>query len=170
MKNYNNHIGGGKKTKIVGLFLLCCICCWSCLLSGCVGVFGGPQFFQKFTTSYRKITGQYKATKKSIKSKYSKKELEKLALCATVDVRVNEAKKGECCGGHGSCKSKYCERDTGQAMGFCIYDWPRKTGQPCSFHEDCSGYGTGVNDSACCDGTCKKKKKYGFLDVFGSCP
>ena len=170
MKIYNNQIGSGKKTKIVGLFLICFLCCWSCILSGCIGVIGGPQFVQKFVTSYRKITGQYKETKKSIRGKYSKKELTKLAQCATVDMRIHEAKTGECCGQHGACKSRYCDKESGQAMGFCIYNWPRKIGQPCTFHEDCSGYGLGTTDNACCDGTCKQKKKHSVVDLFGSCP
>ena len=64
----------------------------------------------------------------------------------------------------------YIPRKEGDSTGLCIYDFPRKSGQPCSFHEDCSGYGPGTTQMACCDGTCKKKSKKHFMDLFGSCP
>jgi hypothetical protein len=169
IKNYNSQVGG-KKTTMVIFILICSLCCWSCILSGGVGVFGGPQFIQKFTTSYRKITGQYKETRRGIKKQYSSSQMKKLAKCATIGGGINDAKKGECCGNHANCKTRYCDKKTGAPVGFCIYDWPRLVGQPCSFHEDCSGYGTGTTDNACCDGTCKKKSKKNFMDLFGSCP
>ena len=161
---------GGNKPVILVMILLCYFCCWCCCLTGFLGVVGGPKYFQKIKTSYRKITGQYKESKKKVRSEFSSSELKKLATCATIGGGVNDAKKGECCGNHANCQTKYCDRKKGAPAGLCIYDFPRKSGQPCSFHEDCSGYGSGPTQMACCDGTCKKKRKKGVFDLFGSCP
>ena len=150
---------GGNKPVILVMILLCYFCCWCCCLTGFLGVVGGPKYFQKMKTSYRKITGQYKESKKKVRSEFSSSELKKLATCATIGGGVNDAKKGECCGNHANCQTKYCDRKKGAPAGLCIYDFPRKSGQPCSFHEDCSGYGSEATKMACCDGTCKKKKK-----------
>ena len=162
--------GGKNKPFILAMVLLCYFCCWCCFLTGIIGVIGGPKYFQKLKTSYRKITGQYKESKKKVSKEFSSSQLKKLAKCATVGGGLWDAPKGDCCGNHANCKTRYCDRKAGAPAGICIYDFPRKSGQPCSFHEDCSGYGPGTTQMACCDGTCKRKSKKGPLDIFGSCP
>ena len=44
-----------------------------------------------------------------------------------------------------------------------IEHWPRWENETCNAHTDCSGYGLGRTDKACCSGTCKQKK----IDYFG---
>ena len=131
--------------------------------------FGGIMGKSDSASEKKNCDKEVEKLKNELKSKYSSlKYKKKEKKCATSG--VYSATKGECCVNHANCQSRYCDRKEGDSTGLCIYDFPRKSGQPCSFHEDCSGYGPGTTQMACCDGTCKRKSKKGPLDTFGSCP
>eukprot|EP00051_Salpingoeca_urceolata_P010284 m.125233 g.125233 ORF g.125233 m.125233 type:complete len:1039 (-) comp16648_c0_seq2:95-3211(-) len=77
-----------------------------------------------------------------------------------------------CCGGKCASKKKdwagvgYCPGDcygcpsdvSGCYKGSCgAVNWPRRIGETCKRHTDCSGWGAGTRDNACCNGRCAQK-------------
>lgn len=73
-----------------------------------------------------------------------------------------------------STKKGWCSlNDPGKPYSLCssisgLYHWPRLEGEICSLDTDCTGWGPGSTDTACCSGFCRKKQ-VDYLGI-GWCP